>query len=169
MKNIILIITLLASPLFIFAQNAAIEQFYNKYTELENVTNITIEGGMLKFIASYVDDETGEKLVDKVTKLRLMIMDDSELVSKSDRQALRKGIRQQKFEDLMQIRDGNSKINILIQEQGDKVTNVLLLVDDEDSFILLSLEGSLDWEDFNHLNIEMEGAEHLKRISKDRA
>ncbi len=166
MKNLLVILSLTILPLFSFAQNQPIETFYNKYMQFSEVSNINLEGWLLQMVASYTDDSDSADLIEKITKLRVMIVDEKGLVAKSDKINLMKGLKKKGFEDLMQVRDGNSKIDFMLRESNKKITNVIMTVDDGDSFILLSLEGNMSWKDLKNLNIEVDGGEHLKNIPR---
>ena len=76
MKTYLLIISLALLPLLTFAQNEPIENFYNKYMEYSEVSNINLEGWLLQAVASYTDDSDSADLIEKISKLRIMIVDD---------------------------------------------------------------------------------------------
>lgn len=151
---------------FCQAQNESIERFYSKYTKLENVTEINISGNLLNLVATYSDENSEGKVLEKISKLRILAIDDQHIVETSDKKAMLSGLRKNHFEELMQIRDGKSRIDFMIREKGNKITNILMLVDDEDSFFLLSLEGNITWKDIEKLNIDIDGAEHLKKMPR---
>lgn len=167
MKNIIIAIAFVAIlPSIAFGQNKGIEKFYNKYKAQENVTDINLQGWVLDVAAKFTDDESGNVL-EKITKLRVLVVGDENIVPNTEYNQLVKDVKKDAFEDLIQFREGKSKVNIMFREKGDKITNVLLLVSGEEDFILLSLEGNLSWKDLKSLEIDVEGAEHLKKLPKD--
>jgi hypothetical protein len=88
-------------------------------------------------------------------------------VNGSEYNQLVKEIKNDSFEELMQFKEGNEKVDILLKEKGDKITNLLLIARGNDGFIMLSLEGDLDWKDLKSLKIDVEGAEHLKKLPDD--
>ena len=167
MKNLIIIAFTCFLSFSAFAQNQAIETFYNKYMDMEDITDISLEGWLLNMVATYAS-ETDEKvdLTKKISKLRIMIMDEKNIVQKNDKKSLMSGLRSGQFEELFQIRDGKTKIDFMIREEGETITNFIMLVDEVDSFILLSLEGALSLEDLKKLNIEVEGAEDFKKLPR---
>lgn len=167
MKNIIMIIACIAIlPTIALAQNKQIEKFYNKYKAQENVTDINLQGWVLSVAAKFADEDSGN-ILEKITKLRVLVVEDKNIVPTSEYKQLIKDVRRESFEDLIQVNEGKSKVNIMMRESGNKITNVLLLVSGDDEFIMLSLEGNLDWEDLKSLEIDVEGAEHLKKLPKD--
>jgi len=166
MKNIIIAIAMLAIPMSGFCQHESIENFYNKYIENEKVTDINLNGWVLSLASLIADEETGEEVLKKITQLRIMVADEKNIVSKSDLKKLIKSVRKNSFEDLMTVRDGNDRINFMIREEGDTITNVLVIVNGDTEFILLSLEGALNLEDLKKLQFDVEGGDVFTKIPR---
>jgi hypothetical protein len=166
MKNLILF-TLILAPFFLNAQIQSIENFYNKYMEHEKATQINLKGWLLQMAS---DEEEGEEaednIFDKIEQLRILVMEDGNAVSQSDYKKLMKDVQKDNFEQLMKVQDEGTQVDILLREEGGKITNVLLVVFEEDEFVLLSLEGLFDYDDLPELNLDMNGANHLKKIPK---
>ncbi|GJM35763.1 MAG: hypothetical protein DHS20C18_47640 [Saprospiraceae bacterium] len=165
MKNSIVITTLLlVLPLLSYSQDQNILQFYEKYQNIEEVTNITLQGWVLKMASEFSDEAEVSQILNKITKLRVLVMEGGNLVSQQECRDLVKKVKQNRFEDLMQIRDGGQVIEFLIREDKETITDVLVLISGDDQFVLLSLEGALKFSDLNNLNIDIEGGEHFKKI-----
>ena len=169
MKNMIIAACLLLAPLMSFSQqsNPAIQSFYDKYSEIDNVSDIELSGGLLKFISSYASDESGIKdPIEKVSYLRILVMNDGNIVKPADLSNLLRSVKADAFEDLMQIRDGKTKVDVLIKESKGVISNALLVVNDDEDFVLISLEGSLSLKDLESLNLDVEGAEYFKKMKQ---
>ncbi len=169
MKNIIVITALLlVLPCLSYSQDPSIVDFYKKYEQLEDVTNITLQGWILKMATQYTDEEDVDKILNKITKLRVLVMENGNLVSSQERRDLVRSVKQNRFEDLMQIRDEGNLIEFLIREDKDTITDVLVLISGDEEFVLLSLEGSLKFSDLNDFNIDIEGGNHFKKIPENK-
>lgn len=166
MKNIIIVALIATLPSLALGQNKSIEKFYNKYKAQENVTDINLQGWVLELAASFSDDGS-EKVLEKISKLRVLVIEEGNLIKSGEYNQLIKDVKKDAFEELMQFKDGNDKVDIMMREKGNKITNVLLVARGNDSFIMLSLEGLLDWKDLKSLEIDVEGAEHLKKLPDD--
>lgn len=169
MKNLFLLICFLGSTGFSFAQSKNIHNFYNKYAAYDNATDINVQGWVLKLASAFSEDEKAQNTLDKITQLRILIMEDENLVTYDDRKDLIRSLEKDKFETFLQVRDGGDKIDFFIREDGDQITNILMVVNGKDGFILLSLEGLLNLEEIKDLNIDIEGSEYLKKLPKHRA
>jgi len=164
MRTFILSALLALGPFFAFAQPKAIAQFYEKYTQHEDVTDVKLQGWLLEIASNFADDEQAKKILSKITYLRVLVMEEGNLVSPEEYKSLLKDIRQSSFEELFKIREGQQDIGFYIREKGDSITDVLLLVNGDDEFVLLSLEGLLKFSDLNDLHIDIDGAEHFKKL-----
>ena len=164
MKNVLLALFILALPFIGYSQTPAIKSFYDKYKDMENVQDVKLQGWLLNIASTFADEEEAGKLLQKITQLRVLIMDEGNLVSKQEYNNLMKSVRKSDFESLIQIKDEGQNIEFLIKEKGDTITDVLVVVNGADDFVLLSLEGKLKFSDLNDLNIEVEGAEHFQKL-----
>lgn len=168
MKITLIALGMLMSILCVQAQTPSIDQFFEKYNAYENTLDITLQGWMLKGASLFSEDEDSKKLMRKISKLRVLILDEGSLISKQEVGRLLKNVRGHQFEDLMEVRDEGNKINFLIRENNKQITNVLMLLKGEEDFMLISLEGLLKFEDLNQIEIDIEGGDHFKKVPKDR-
>lgn len=165
------IIAMLCLPFVSFSQSKAIEDFYNKYKNHEDISKVELKGWVLKLVAKFTDEaDTTDDFLRKITKLRVLSMDEGNLVEQSDYNQLLKKVKSDRFEDLMQFKDKDGDVTIMIREGGSAITDILMLISGDDNFTLLSLEGRLKFSDIQNLNldIDIEGTEHLEKVKKDK-
>ena len=136
--------------------------------ENEKISDISLNGWVLS-MASKMSDEEGTEILEKITKLRIMIADEKDIVAKTDVKKLIKDVQKNSFEDLMTIRDEGTRINFMIREEGENITNVLVIIHGEGDFILLSLEGNLNFDDLKQLDFDVEGGDIFKKLPNERA
>ncbi|MFK8008422.1 MAG: DUF4252 domain-containing protein [Saprospiraceae bacterium] len=168
MKKILIAIAILSIPLLATSQHESIENFYNKYVDNEKISDISLNGWILS-MASKMSEEDGTEILQKITKLRIMLAEEKDIVSKADVKKLMRDVRNNDFEDLMTIRDEGTRVNFMIREKGKNITNVLVIIHGEGDFILLSLEGNLNFEDLKQLDFDVEGGDIFKKLPDDRA
>lgn len=162
MKKIILIIGLAAFSSTLFAQKS-VKRFYNKYKNTENVTNVKVQGWMIKSVLTFVEDFEGDDIVKKVTKLRVLTMENGNLVSKKDLRNLIQGVKSESFEDLMTVRDGTTNVRFMIRDSDEKIKDLLVIVSESDEFILISIECDLKWKDLKNIDFDkINGGEYFE-------
>lgn len=164
MRNLLFLTLLTLLPALGLAQSRHITQFYNQYKSYEDVTNINLRGFVLKLAGNFVDDEDARKIIRKVSHLRLLVVEDTHLVTVTDYTALIKGLKSDRFEELMQIREGGERIDFYLREDGDRITDVIMLLRGDDEFLMLSLEGAFRFSDLNDLHIDIDGGEYFSRL-----
>lgn len=164
MKNTLLAFLMLGLPLIGMSQTPVIKSFYEKYKNMDQVQDVQLQGWLLKLASTFTDEEEAGKLLQKITQLRVLIMDEGNLVSKQEYNSLLKEVKKSDFEELIQIKEEGQQIEFLIREKGGTITDVLVVVNGQDDFVMLSLEGKLKFSDLNDLNIEVEGAEHFQKL-----
>ena len=166
-KSATLILAIIALSMPSFAQQG-IQNFYKKYMTNEKMTNINLSGWVLEMAAKYADEGEEKEMLEKITKLRVMIMEDANLVTKTDYSDLIRDIKKDDFESLMNIKEGGDKIDLYIRDDGETITNVLVLVNGDEEFVLLSLEGNLKFSDLNDINFDVKSGEVFKKIPEER-
>jgi hypothetical protein len=172
MKTILFSIAILLTPMLIQAQTVSINEFYRKYKHAdEKKAAVVLPGWLLRMgvgIAKNKVEEDLEKdilrLAGKIGKLRVLAFEDANPVRKKDFDRLMKGLRRERFEDLVMVRSEGTNVNIMLRERKEKVRNLLIMVNEEDAFTLVSLKMKVKLEDIQDIiNRAMEEDEKGKR------
>ena len=67
-------------------------------------------------------------------------MDDGNPISSHEYKDFLNVLRKDDFEELMKIKDEGCAVDFLSREEGEHITNVLMLVHEKDGFVLISLK-----------------------------
>jgi hypothetical protein len=137
-----------------FGQNS-INQFVKKYKGQENITHVSLPGWVLRLSASVVSKKEMEgvdlkAIAKKIAHLSILTFDNTTPNSEDVTQLI-KGLKAENYEDLIMIRHGKEKINIMIKESKDIVRQLVILVNGnkKDDFVLLSISGKFTMDDIN--------------------
>ncbi len=168
MRHSFLIIIAIFASSYTFAQTS-VERFFNQYAELENVNKFTLQGGLLQLFSSDLEDQDAQKTMRKLNKLSAIWVEDYNPVSHKAVKSLLRNLHKDRFEPLVMVKEGATNVNFLVQENGDRITGVILVVDADDSFLLVHLTGSLKFEDLSNVDFDIEGMDHFKKLPKKRA
>lgn len=169
MKKPLFLLALAALPFLCLAQSKAINDFYNKYSQDEHFLDIKLSGGLLNLVASKTDNENDKRVIKKITALRALVLEEGHSVKKEDYTQLLRSAKADSFEELIKVREGTDNIEILIREKGNAISHVLLLVNGEDKFVLLSVEGLLQFSDLNDIHIDVEGIDWFRKVPERRS
>ncbi len=134
---------------------------------MEEVTSINLTGSLINFVFTSADPETGE-LASKISKVRLLLVEEGGIIDSKDYKQFIKSVKKDNFEELIRLKDGGDAVDFHLREDGDTITDILITVRGEDGFVLLSLEGLFKFSDLNDFNLDIEGAEHLKKLPENK-
>ena len=168
MKNIVIAILLSTVPLSLFAQTKTIDRFYKKYQTHEEATMLEMQGYALKLAADKAKETCAGKILQKISHLRVLSMEESNKVANKEIKQLMDSAKKNNFEDLMKIKDGTNMVEFLLRQENNYISNVLVVVNGPSEFVLLSIEGQLQFSDLNNLNLEVKGANHLNKLPENR-
>lgn len=145
----------------LFGQANAIDKYFQQYVDDDRFTVVYVSARMLDMFDNFsiddMDDEEAQALREVAKDLQgLRILTTEENAAAFYREAKQK-INTSEYEVLMTVRDkDNDNVEFLIKEEGNVVTELLLLAGGEDSFALISLVGRIDLEKVSRLANEME-------------
>jgi len=155
MKSYILCLLAMALPIFAIAQSNAVETFFQKYANSEAVTEFDLQGFLLN-----VKGESNN-LENKISKLRGLVIEEANPIPANDLQDLILNVKKEKFEEIIKVRSGDTRVEILVKDNGDQLTDALVMVNTDEEFVLLALEGALNFEDLQNLDFDFEGLKGL--------
>ncbi|TXB64933.1 DUF4252 domain-containing protein [Phaeodactylibacter luteus] len=168
MRTLIWIAALCSTATFLPAQEQFISEFYERYNQLDEATEVDVQGWLLKLVAEKAENENTRKVVQKITHLRVLAMSEGNLVPAAEYRQLVRDLKRTSFEELFSARDEGDDISFFIREDQKRITHVMLLLHGKDNFVMLSLEGSLDFSDLNDLDLDIEGMEHFRKLPESK-
>ena len=151
----ILFSLLIAIPFLLPAQTISINEFYRKYKNVDDKNvHITLPGWIVKLgvgIAKTQVDGEDEKqalnMAKKIRKIRVLTFEESNPVKPRDIERLVNGVRRERFEDLILVKEANTKVNIMMREKKEMIKNLLILVSEEDTFTMVSMKTKLRYDE----------------------
>lgn len=160
MKNLFALLICLSIGSLCFAQNNCINHFVDKYSGLEDATHLNISGNLLSFMSQNEDNDLRTTL----TGLEVLSLKEPQ-VRADDIQALRQGIKSNNYEELIRVRDGKDLIHVFLTEKKSGIIDQLIvLVEGEESFTLLSLSGEIHYDDLKEMNFDGETGATLSKL-----
>ena len=150
----------------VFAQTESVKSFYDKYTNDVKASDYTIQGWLLKMASEFSDDAEAGKVLEKITQLRILVMEDGHPITSHEYKDFLRVLNKDDFEELIKVKDKDCNVDFFIREQGESITNVLMMVHEKDGFVLLSLEGMLNLADLKNIHLDLEGTEHFEKVVK---
>ena len=154
-----------------FAQEDAIDKYFEKYLDDENFTSVFVSPKMFQMISKLdldaVESDPEAKLAMEVIKelkgLRVLTTEVDPAGRYKEAMSM---LNQKEYETLMTIRDGSENIRFWVKDDGDIINELLLLVGGTDEFVLLSFTGNIDLAKISVLanQLDIKGAKYLDKI-----
>jgi len=156
--------TLLCVASATVAQSKIVQQFFERYRGLENVENVKLRGWMLRLASDLTDSADEAQLLRKISRLQILATERTQLISKPERQRFLQKLQRNEFEELITIKKKDEVVKMLIREDGNLITDLIVMVNGSEEFVLINMEGALHFRDLNDLNFNIKGAEHLQLL-----
>ncbi len=167
MKNYIVALLYIGClfPLASQAQTKAVNHFYKDYKKTEGAQKFTLPGWIIDLGAgigkmSVESEEEKEilKLVKKINKIKVLSIEAADEIKQKDLNKLYRGLEKESFEKLIQVKDGNQRMNLMIREKKGRLKNFVLVAKDEGEFILVSIKSKISMNMLNAL---------IKKLNED--
>lgn len=155
MKRILLLASLLGLPLLMAAQVRPINQFYRTWKPGPEVKNFIVPGWLIDFASTvaipFVEEPEARvalRLARKVGKTRILYNEDGPNnipVAAIDHMV--RGARKKGYTDLVLVQDEGTRVHVLVRENKDgrRVKGLLVLVSEEDTFMMVSSKMNLSY------------------------
>ncbi|MGH1384080.1 DUF4252 domain-containing protein [Kordia sp.] len=179
MKKIVILVMLLAVPVLTFGQN-----IFEKYADSDDVTYVSISPKMFKMLTTVgmdTDDPEAKEFLDMVKSMKSLqvLATENENISAELKTWVSR--RASKLEELMQVRDGNTRVKFYVKEGKDEthvkellmyitgIQDKVQLKDRNINTVVVSLLGDIDLTKVSKLTSQMNipGGEHLKNVKKN--
>lgn len=166
----IAIVVLLASTVTITQAQDVISKFFTKYQDDETFTNVNISSKMFGlFTQMDAEDPEDKEILEAISKLKglkILAKENARNSRELYREAL--GLIPNNFEELMSVRDKDKDMKFMIQENGGKISEMLMVVGGNEEFMLLSIFGEIDLKQISRIGSKMniKGLENLEKMDK---
>jgi hypothetical protein len=161
MKNILLAICLLVVPVMAFSQTRALNKFYRQHKRGADVQNMKVPGWLIRFggkIAiknsdSGEDEKIALDLLKKLGTVRIMHSEEGVQIPAKAIKKLQNELRQDHFDDLIQIRSGQMDFQLMIRERDGLISELFMLYNDreEGEMAFISAKTKLHLDDLKEL------------------
>jgi hypothetical protein len=165
MKKLILSITSLYLTLLLSGQTNPIDEMFNKYSEKEGFTVVTISGKMFSMFANLDNEKKdADKVISNLKSIKILSVEDS-LLNKNINfyKELSKKLDLTVYEDLMVMQEGPNITKFLIKQTGNIISELLVISGGPGGNSLISIKGDLNLKSIKELSKDT-GIQELKAL-----
>ena len=159
-----LLIVLLLLGTSAFAQDDAIGKFFGKYVDDPKFTVISVSPRMFRLLSKVKWDTIPADLKQTVTGLTSLRILSTDVTPEHYFKEALTLIDHKEYEELITVRSTKDNVRFMVKGPGDKISELLMLMEDNDGFTLMSFVGDIDIDKLSRLSADMgiKGMEDLK-------
>lgn len=167
MKKSFLLLTALFLTIAIQAQTNPVDEMFNKYSEKDGFTIVTISSRMFGMFAN-LDSENPDtdNLIRRLKSIRILSVEDTLLnINLNFYSELSKKLDMSVYEELMVVKEGHDVTKFLIKENGNLISELLVIVGGPGGNSLISIKGDLSMKNISDLSKNV-GIQELKTLEE---
>jgi len=143
------------SLLFIFLATSLTAQteknyktFYKTFKKEQSVFGISAPFSVANW---FIDSEEKElkQIIKRGNKVRLLVFSDN---NSSVYRDINHYLPANVYEKYLSIKNKDSKIKLLVREQKDRISEIIVLIKDNNSFVTMGIYGDFTYDDLNELS-----------------
>jgi hypothetical protein len=168
MKKSILSLLAICFAAILYGQSGPIEDMFNKYSDREGFTVVSISSKMFGMFAGQdKGDKDAGDIINRLKSIRILSVEDS-LLNKNLNfyTELSKKLNMSDYEELMVVKDGPDITKFLIRQKGDIITELLVITGGPGGNSLISIKGDLDLKSISELSkgVDLKGLKSLDEL-----
>ena len=145
MKKVFLSLITLFITFLAVGQTNPVDQMFEKYSEREGFTIVSISSRMFGMIADFSNDnEDADNIINNLKSIRILTVKDS-LLNKGINfyNELVKKLDSKSYEELMVVREGPDLTKFFVRYNGERIAELLVVTGGPGGNTLISIKGDL--------------------------
>jgi len=172
MKKFFLSFTALCLTMMIKAQSNPVDEMFNKYSEKQGFTVVSISSKMFSLFANKdPENKDADNVINKLKSIKILSVEDS-LLNKNLNfySELSKKLDLSVYEELMVIKEGPDITKFLIKQNGNLISELLVVKGGPGGNSLISIKGELNLKNISDMSksLDMQELKSLDKIQKKR-
>ena len=146
------------------AQTNPIDELFNKYSEREGFTYVAISGRMLNLLGTLQQESKPDNIMLRLKSIRILSENDSLSRGRVNfYQELSGKNLYNLYDELMVVKEGSNETIFLIQQNGDNISELLVISGGLKGNSIISIKGDINLKELSELS-ETIGIEELEDI-----
>ena len=167
MKKLFLSLFAILLTILSSAQSAAVDALFNKYSEMEGFTVVSISGRMFSMFADKeTENKDADNIISKLKSIKILTVQDS-LLNKNINfyTEISKKLNISEYEELMVVKEGRDITKFLIRQKGDLITELIVITGGPGGNSLISINGEFNLKNLSQLSKDI-GMDELQGLEK---
>ena len=153
------------------AQRTAADDLFDRYSGKDGFTTVYITQGLFKLVAQLdPEDAEAQELMQGLESIKILASEDEESGIDFYREIEGK-LPADRYEELMVVKDGNDNVRFLVNQEGDRIRELLLVAGGTGDNALIIIRGNIPLRSLgklaHSLDIDGSGLELLEQLELD--
>jgi hypothetical protein len=164
MKKSVFIISAFLICSLLSAQTGPIDDLFDRFSEKEGFTSVYISGRMLSMLAG-LDAKSGntDNIMFRIKSIRILSQDSASTEKVNFYAELSKKLDFSVYEELMVVKESHEVTKFLIRQNGNTISELLLITGGTGGNALISIRGDLNLKELSNLSKTI-GVEELEQL-----
>jgi predicted lactoylglutathione lyase len=167
MKRLLLFVAGILLAVILKAQTSAVDEMFNKYSERDGFTVVTISSKMFSMFANQdAENNDADDLVRRLKSIRILSVEDS-LLNRSINfyTELGRKLNLSVYEELLVVKEGKDVTKFLIRQNGNMISELLVITGGPGGNSLISIKGEFELRNIQELSNTV-GIQELNSLNK---
>jgi hypothetical protein len=148
----------------IFAQTDPIDGLFNKYSDQEGFTYVSISGRMFNLLGSLEAEGKPDNIMLRLKSIRILSEDDSLSTKKINFfLELKKSLDFSVYDELMVVKEGHDETVFLVRQNGNSISELLVISGGTGGNSLICIKGDINLKELSELSSTL-GIEELEEL-----
>ncbi len=173
MKKLICSLIVISLSMGVMAQKSPVEQLFDKYSGQEGYTSVHFTSYMFEIFAKIANEEEDKEFKEASSKLEsIKILTIDSALNANRKESFYKEISAlitaPEYKDLMIVKDGAEEIKFMIKENGETISELVMIISGGGEGVLMSLIGDIELKEISKLSksMDIKGMEHLEKVEE---
>ena len=170
MRRIIISGVLFLCTLTAFGQKSAVDRVFDKYAGQEGYTTVYISSYMFNLMSKLDSDDPEynefKKATSGISSIKILTQEGKGAVSFA--KELLNMLPRNEYKEMMVVKEEGEDILFLAKEEGERISEFLLIVSGSGEDVLIAIQGDIDLESISKLasGLDMPGLENLEDLEE---
>ncbi len=153
MKNFLFAILFIAFSISSYSQRS-VESLFEKYSDSEEFTCITISGSLVKLAKALCDDDEDDCLPGDITTIRILAQNNERRETGNFYNMIERELDRRNYEEFMSVKKSNQDLVMLVRTAGRSFREILVVAGGEDN-VLIQIKGNMTFREAQRFADEM--------------
>lgn len=155
MKTLLIAVAIAFTSTGLFAQNAKLDDIFNKFQDKEGITSVILTGDLMKFASQMNDKDSTMNFIKNITKVRILALEKASAQDIVAFEGMVKDIPLTSYKELMIVKENENNVRMLARENAGSWSDFLLIVVGKKDHALIDVQGSVSPKDLQSLSKTM--------------